>query len=687
MTTTSNRKPKKSRLRLGLLLSIALVVIVAGGAYFVMGGESNESTTVATMQVRPMDLTISLVEGGSLRAPKSFDVTSPIEGSATILTLAEEGSLVEEGDLLVELDVSGKTEELTRQDIAVKNALASWTEAKESLDIQKNVNASNEREAELTLEFAKTDLRKFLGERLAGEIDRLSSSDGILGLGASDSDLRAFLLSDLEPTAPTPPGPGDESLLPDSTDQEGTPPEMRGNLNYEGEWGQQRRAAQTDIQLANEELTRAITRENFTEELERQGYVTSDELIADKLARTRREIDLELAYSKQQVLLDYTGPSTLKLLLADVAKADDELIRVRAKSRAELAKAEANLDAKLAVLELEKESLERLREQINSAKIYAPYAGLVVYATNSRGGRGRDERPLEVGSDVRERQLILSIPDASTMIADTKVHESALAKVRAGLGALVTIDAMADKHLQGRVSKVGVLPDSQSSWLNPDLKVYSTEITIHGETTGLRPGMSCKVEILIEKLQQVLALPLYAVQRRGRVNYVLVQRPDGELEARIVEVGLNNDKLIEIQSGLEAGETVLLGRPENAPVPPVPDDEENENNRDQLFLEAIDEPAAEQERRESRQGGRGNRAEEGEGPGGGEGRRGMGAMGNLSEEDRKRLENMTDEERRAEMRKLFGGRNGGGGPGGNGGNGGNGGRRGGRSRDGAGRDQ
>ena len=54
----------------------------------------------------------------------------------------------------------------------------------------------------------------------------------------------------------------------------------------------------------------------------------------------------------------------------------------------------------------------------------------------------------------------------------------------------VTVDAVPDKRYYGRVGKIGLLPDAQSAWMNPDLKVYSTEIHLDNDTEGLKPGMT-----------------------------------------------------------------------------------------------------------------------------------------------------------------------------------------------------
>jgi len=102
--------------------------------------------------------------------------------------------------------------------------------------------------------------------------------------------------------------------------------------------------------------------------------------------------------------------------------------------------------------------------------------------------------------------------------------------------------------------------------LNPDLKVYSTDIAIdadHG--LKLKPGMSAKVEIVLAELKAVLHVPIQAVARRGeeRVCYVATR---GAAEPRRLETGMLNDQFIEIRSGLREGDRVLLNPPQTPPA-------------------------------------------------------------------------------------------------------------------------
>ena len=72
--------------------------------------------------------------------------------------------------------------------------------------------------------------------------------------------------------------------------------------------------------------------------------------------------------------------------------------------------------------------------------------------------------------------------------------------------------------------------------------------------------MSAKAEILVEQLDDVLMVPVQVVANRGgrKVCYVAT---DGGPEERQVETGAFNDTFVEIVSGLEVGENVLLSPP------------------------------------------------------------------------------------------------------------------------------
>jgi HlyD family secretion protein len=276
------------------------------------------------------------------------------------------------------------------------------------------------------------------------------------------------------------------------------------------------------------------------------------------LREKKAELDLELAEDALHVLKTYTHKRQLRQLESDVIQARMALERTQRRARASIVQAEADLNAKESELEQQRNILGKLEDQIAKARITAPIDGQVVYATSMRR-RGNTE-PLEEGREVREREELIYLPTTSSYMAEVKVHESNLEKIKAGLPVRITVDAVPGRTFYGQVARIAPLPDPQSVFLNPDLKVYNTDIHIDGDGGQLRSGMSCRAEILVDHYDEAIYVPVQAVVRVNGQPTVFVPE-DGEFVPRPVELGLNNNRLARIVSGLEAGQLVSLVPP------------------------------------------------------------------------------------------------------------------------------
>ncbi|MFH1881368.1 MAG: hypothetical protein ABIL62_01485, partial [Planctomycetota bacterium] len=133
-------------------------------------------------------------------------------------------------------------------------------------------------------------------------------------------------------------------------------------------------------------------------------------------------------------------------------------------------------------------------------------------------------------------------------------------KVRAGQPATIVMDAFPDKVLEGEVIEVAPLPDQQRGFMNPDLKVYKALVRIDGTHDFLKSRMSCKVQILVEQLEDAIIVPIQVVSNRVGNKVVYVITSQGHQE-RVVRTGLFNDTFVEIIEGLEEGEEIMLNPP------------------------------------------------------------------------------------------------------------------------------
>ena len=149
----------RSRPRIAAAGFVALVLIAGWMVHNVTRTDPAEYTYYA---VKRNDFLVSIIEGGTLKAVHEVTVRSELEGVARIISIVPEGINVRQGDLLVELDSSDLRERLSAQEVTFQNAQFAFVQAKENLAIQKSMIESNLKDTELKVEFARSDLSKYL---------------------------------------------------------------------------------------------------------------------------------------------------------------------------------------------------------------------------------------------------------------------------------------------------------------------------------------------------------------------------------------------------------------------------------------------------------------------------------------------------------------------------------------------
>lgn len=326
----------------------------------------------------------------------------------------------------------------------------------------------------------------------------------------------------------------------------------------QGDFVHERYTIQSEIALATEDLGRAQERQAFTLGMKKKGYAISSEVEADRIAVVRAKVNLNIAEGKQRVLNEFTHERTMEELKANAIELEREMERVKLRSAGALAKLEADHSAAELKYEVEKTKLAKIKRQLELCRIVAPRDGIVVYVNSRPGGGGRGSDLIFEGAKVRERQPIINLPDLSNMQVSARIHESKIAMMREGLSATIHVDARAGEQFHGEVSMVSLVPQS-GNWPNINLKEYVTSVKLIDDPEkidALRPGLTAAVEILIDRLSDVLQAPLQSFVERGGRHFAWVL--DGNRPVRReVKLGKSNDRVTEILTGLEEGERLI----------------------------------------------------------------------------------------------------------------------------------
>lgn len=328
----------------------------------------------------------------------------------------------------------------------------------------------------------------------------------------------------------------------------------------EGEYLQLEKEMQGNAEIAKEDLIRAKENYDFTKLQVKKGYRTQNEMEANRIAWAQAKLKLDGAEEKLRVLQKFDKIRNETELEANAKELERELERVKLKAASTLTQVEKDYEAQQLTSGVEHEKLDRLNKQIAACTMRAPQAGQVVYANmqSSNSFRSSGEQ-IEQGSTVRERQAIINLPDLNNMKVDCRIHESLIGNVRIGRNARITITSFLEHPFKGVVSHVSSVPMT-GRWPNTDLREYETEIKLIDDPEmirKLRPGLTAQVEIIVDNREDVLQIPVQAVQAIADKQIAYVLTPKGP-ERRDLVVGQSNQSMVEIKDGVKEGELVIM---------------------------------------------------------------------------------------------------------------------------------
>ncbi len=265
----------------------------------------------------------------------------------------------------------------------------------------------------------------------------------------------------------------------------------------------------------------------------------------DRFHLERLEKDLEIARSRNESEdLDRQ---------AAVTRAESELARTRAAEQDEVQNATMRL-------QIQRQQLDRLLDQLAKAVVRAPASGIVVLAEEREG---MAQRPLRPGDQVWERRPIASIPNLDEMIAVLQVPQEHARLVRRGQAALISVESLPGLVLEGEVTEVaetaseGMTGGGRRGMPTGERAFRSAILIKDTKGAPLRPGMTANVRTIVERMPGVVSVPLECVFEREGDHIVYVRRGD-DFRPVTVELGPDNGERVVITSGLQGDEIIAL---------------------------------------------------------------------------------------------------------------------------------
>lgn len=180
--------------------------------------------------------------------------------------------------------------------------------------------------------------------------------------------------------------------------------------------------------------------------------------------------------------------------------------------------------------------------RLDEANVQAPVAGVI------------SQRAVDSGDRVKDGDLLFQLVNTSELDFEATVPSEDVGEIHVGAAVVLAVTGARESTLGGRVSRINATVDPATR----QVKVYVTVANAKGQLVG---GLFASGRIVLHQVAGAIAVPLAGVRRDTTGHTYVLIVDGGRIARRDITVGATDEQasLIEIATGLEGGETVIVG--------------------------------------------------------------------------------------------------------------------------------
>ena len=197
--------------------------------------------------------------------------------------------------------------------------------------------------------------------------------------------------------------------------------------------------------------------------------------------------------------------------------------------------------------------LDEANSCLQQLTVTTPSPGIAIIQRSWQSGN-----KYQVGEQVWSGQPLISLPDLSQLKATVKINEVDIAKIITGLNVEIKPDAFSENKFTGVVKEVANLAVNKEG--STKIKVFPVEIYLNETHKDLLPGLTVSCRIIVDKLDDVLYVPIEAIRTESGKNFAY-RKSGVNFEKAEVETGRSNSDYTIIAGGLNEGDVIALVDP------------------------------------------------------------------------------------------------------------------------------
>jgi RND family efflux transporter MFP subunit len=197
--------------------------------------------------------------------------------------------------------------------------------------------------------------------------------------------------------------------------------------------------------------------------------------------------------------------------------------------------------------------LNEANDALRQLTVITPSPGIAILQKSWQSGN-----KYQAGDQVWTGQPLISLPDLSQLKATVRINEVDIAKIVKGLNVEIKPDAFSENKFTGTVKEVANLAINKQG--STKIKVFPVEIYLNETHKDLLPGLTVSCRIIVDKLEDVLYVPIEAIRTEAGKNFVY-KKSGSSFDKVEIETGRSNSDYTIIVNGLNEGDEIALVDP------------------------------------------------------------------------------------------------------------------------------